>query len=329
MGIAELRAAIPAYCFKPSYFISFYYLAKDILIASGLLYLALTYIPLLSDPTLRIPAYLLYGFVQGLIFTGLWVLAHECGHSAFSLSKTVNNTVGWTVHSFLLTPYFSWKSSHARHHIYCANMDKDMVYVPLRRKEYAEKMSVTEHGLDELIADAPAVTFLRIVLQQTIGWPWYLITNITAGRDSLGVKKSKGWYDNSHLDPKGSLFRKDEFAAIFASDVGLGIMMTALWYTGTKVGFMNVFFLYGIPYMWVNHWIGTSHSPSLFIRGCAEYIVAITYLHHTHPTIPKYEDASWTFLKGALATIDRDFGFIGRNLFHGIIEYHVIHHLFS
>jgi bifunctional Delta-12/omega-3 fatty acid desaturase len=56
---------------------------------------------------------------------------------------------------------------------------------------------------------------------------------------------------------------------------------------------------------------------------------AITYLHHTHPKIPKYEDPSWTFLKGALATIDRDFGFIGRNLFHGIIEYHVIHHLFS
>lgn len=41
-----------------------------------------------------------------------------------------------------------------------------------------------------------------------------------------------------------------------------------------------------------------------------------------------YEPQSWTFVKGALATVDREFGFIGRHLFHGIIEFHVVHHLF-
>ena len=57
--------------------------------------------------------------------------------------------------------------------------------------------------------------------------------------------------------------------------------------------------------------------------------VAITYLHHTHPDLPHYDAKHWTFVKGSLATVDRDFGFIGRNLFHGIIETHVVHHLFS
>lgn len=57
-------------------------------------------------------------------------------------------------------------------------------------------------------------------------------------------------------------------------------------------------------------------------------LVAITYLHHTHPTVPHYDEANWTFVKGALGTVDRRFGFIGRHFFHEIIDYHVIHHLF-
>ena len=41
----------------------------------------------------------LYGFWAGLFATGLWVIGHECGHQAFSESKTINNTVGWILHS--------------------------------------------------------------------------------------------------------------------------------------------------------------------------------------------------------------------------------------
>ena len=47
----------------------------------------------------RFAVWALYGFANGLVGTGLWVLAHECGHQAFSESKTLNNTVGWILHS--------------------------------------------------------------------------------------------------------------------------------------------------------------------------------------------------------------------------------------
>jgi hypothetical protein len=40
-----------------------------------------------------------YGFSAGLVATGLWVIAHECGHQAFSESKFINHTVGWVLHS--------------------------------------------------------------------------------------------------------------------------------------------------------------------------------------------------------------------------------------
>jgi omega-6 fatty acid desaturase / acyl-lipid omega-6 desaturase (Delta-12 desaturase) len=57
--------------------------------------------------------------------------------------------------------------------------------------------------------------------------------------------------------------------------------------------------------------------------------VAITFLQHTDPTLPHYDAHTWTFTRGAAATIDREFGFIGRHLFHGIIETHVLHHYVS
>ena len=50
-------------------------------------------------PAARFALWALYSFFVGLFATGLWVIAHECGHQAFSESKTVNNAVGWVLHS--------------------------------------------------------------------------------------------------------------------------------------------------------------------------------------------------------------------------------------
>ena len=35
------------------------------------------------------------------------------------------------------------------------------------------------------------------------------------------------------------------------------------------------------------------------------YLCAITYLQHTHPDVPHFDDEHWTWLRGALSTIDR------------------------
>lgn len=58
-------------------------------------------------------------------------------------------------------------------------------------------------------------------------------------------------------------------------------------------------------------------------------LVAITFLQHTDPSLPHYQGESWTYVRGAAATIDREFGFIGRNMLHGIVETHVLHHYVS
>ena len=73
VGIKELRKAIPEHCFKPSYWISFSYLFRDLAAISLLLFAAFTYVPKIDDPVARWSAWALYGYVQGLLFTGLWV----------------------------------------------------------------------------------------------------------------------------------------------------------------------------------------------------------------------------------------------------------------
>lgn len=58
----------------------------------------------------RFSLWSLYGFWAGLFATGLWVVAHECGHQAFSESKSINNSVGWVLHSA-----YAFFSVHSRH----------------------------------------------------------------------------------------------------------------------------------------------------------------------------------------------------------------------
>jgi fatty acid desaturase len=68
--------------------------------------------------------------------TGLWVIAHECGHQGFSESKTINNAVGWVLHSALGVPYHSWRISHGRHHAATGHIHRDEVFVPRTREQH-------------------------------------------------------------------------------------------------------------------------------------------------------------------------------------------------
>jgi omega-6 fatty acid desaturase / acyl-lipid omega-6 desaturase (Delta-12 desaturase) len=104
----------------------------------------------------HISLWALYGFIVGLFSTGLWVIAHECGHQAFSESKFINNAVGWVLHSacvitfnihvdasfehFTLNfrlgvPYHSWRITHAKHHASAGHMSEDQVFVPKARSQ--------------------------------------------------------------------------------------------------------------------------------------------------------------------------------------------------
>ncbi|KAI8676292.1 FA-desaturase domain-containing protein [Fusarium falciforme] len=309
--IKTIKDAIPAHCFQPSLFTSFYYVFRDFAMVATLVWAALTYIPAIPDQRLRVAAWMVYGFVQGLVCTGVWILGHECGHGAFSTHGKLNNVVGWFLHSFLLVPYFSWKYSHHRHHRFTGHMDLDMAFVPATQPKKHSIFAGID--LNELFEDTPIAQLIRIVFHQLFGWQVYLLFNASAGKGSKqwepkGLAK---WFRVSHFEPTSAVFRPNEAIFIFISDLGLAITFTALYFASKAVGTSTVLFLYAVPYFWVHHWL-----------------VAITYLHHHHTEVPHYTNEGWTYVKGALATVDREFGFIGKHLFHGIIEKHVVHHLF-
>ncbi len=146
------------------------------------------------------------------------------------------------------------------------------------------------------------VRLAKILVTLTLGWPAYLISN-ASGRP----------YDRyaCHFDPYSPIYSRRERLEIVASDVGIAAVMAGLGYLGHSYGWLALLRLYVIPYMVVNYWL-----------------VMITRLQHTHPDLPHYHTSEWDWLRGALSTCDRSYGFLDV-VFHHIADTHVAHHLFS
>lgn len=54
----------------------------------------------------------------------LFIIQHDCGHGSFFKSRAANDFLGRALCVLTLTPYGSWKSSHAFHHGSTSNLDR-------------------------------------------------------------------------------------------------------------------------------------------------------------------------------------------------------------
>lgn len=295
--IGQLRKSIPAHCFERSVARSFSYLFVDLTMIA-LLYIGSTKIDGMSTNPLVTygVCWPLYWFFQGAVSTGVWVLAHECGHQAFSKYQWVNDGVGLVFHSLLLVPYYSWKHSHRRHHSNTGSVAKDEVFVPKVMEMEREGFDWEQFGIFRLV---------KLVGALLLGWPMYLWFNVKS-RPYPG----HAWVN--HFDPWSPIFSKRERVEIAVSDAALVGVTYGLYVAGSTWGWMWLLKTYGIPYLLVNFWL-----------------VMITLLQHTHPSLPHYTDSEWDWLRGALATVDRNYGWLLNTLHHHIADTHVTHHLFS
>ncbi|KRX08182.1 hypothetical protein PPERSA_12337 [Pseudocohnilembus persalinus] len=245
-----------------------------------------------------IPLWIVYALVNGTIATGIWVLGHECGHHAFSDSNLKNEILGYILHTPLLVPYFSWQHSHHVHHSKCNHMNIGETHVPLRVEDAKAKSYAS---LKNTIGE-DAFAILQMNLMAWLGWPVYLIFGTTGG-------PARGF--TSHFIVPNKLFPKDKLVKVGISNLGLMIVFFALYKWAQATSFLYVFAVYFGPYLIVN---------------C--YLVIYTFLQHTDKTIPHYDERQWTWLKGALSTIDRNYpGFINA-LHYDIGSTHVVHHIF-
>ena len=126
-SIKEFKDVIPDHYFKCNTKTSLRYLLQSALIQSLVVAIGLS-IPF----TLKmIPIWIIYALLSGTTAMGFWVIAHECGHGAFSKNKTLESVTGYFLHSLLLVPYFSWQRSHAVHHRFTNNITNGETHVPL------------------------------------------------------------------------------------------------------------------------------------------------------------------------------------------------------
>lgn len=113
----------------------------------------------------------------------------------------------------------------------------------------------------------------------------------------------------SHFLPSSPLFRPSERRGVLISTLCWAAMVMLLVGLTFQFGLGFIVKFYVMPYLVFVVWLDL-----------------VTLLHHTTPELPWYRGDDWNFLKGAISTIDHDYG-----LFNGIhhnIGTHVAHHIF-
>ena len=253
--VKEIHNAIPPHCFHRHTLRSLSYVLRDFAFAFALVFVAARQVPRIQNPSLRFLAWTTYSFCQGLVFTGLWELAHECGHGALSKHRWVNNAMGLVIHSFLLVPYHSWRFTHSQHHKATNNLERDIAFVPMVKADYiAARNSAGSYSKTwELVEDTPAVALVTLFFHQLIAFPIYLIINNFA----LPRMRATPWYKRSHFyfGGDGPNFQPAKRNDILISDLGIAAALAALWASVNQFGAWNVVLFYIFPYLWTNHWI--------------------------------------------------------------------------
>ncbi|GAB4825998.1 sn-2 acyl-lipid omega-3 desaturase (ferredoxin), chloroplastic [Ancistrocladus abbreviatus] len=115
----------------------------------------------------------------------------------------------------------------------------------------------------------------------------------------------------SHFNPNSELFDpKDRYDVITSilCWMSMAVLLIGLCFV---VGPIRILKLYGVPYLVFVIWLDF-----------------VTYMHHHsyEERLPWYRGKEWNYLRGALTTIDRDYGLF--NNIHHDIGTHIIHHLF-
>ena len=299
----EFQEVIPSHCFNCKTITSLRYLFQSIIIQFFVVAIGLT-IPINHQ---MLPIWVFYALVSGTTAMGFWVIAHECGHGAFSKNRTLETMVGYLLHSLLLVPYFSWQRSHAVHHRFTNHITNGETHVPL---------VINGDGLTEKVGGEKELNFsnslgktkygiLQLILHLIFGWPAYLLSGSTGGLK---------YGTSNHFWPTKP-FSKNLWPSIWAkkvwiSDIGVTLVLIGIISIVIKFGIYRIIGIYIAPLLVVNCWL-----------------VIYTWLHHTDSDVPHLSNSEFSFMRGAFLSIDRPYGKILNFLHHNIGSTHVVHHV--
>lgn len=290
--LQEMRKHIDSRFFRPSMAVSLFHMIRDIVaivVISVGIYFALVHQQYLLA--------LILSVINGNFFFALFVVGHDCGHGSFSSSKRVNNVVGFVAHHFLLTPYWAWKKSHERHHMYSGNLNKDESIVPFNRDEAQQALGVRAQDKK---------SFLKVRLFNL----FIFLTGINFHLYTVYNPRTKA----SHFWPNRVFLSKKDDKWIY-----LGLVTTV------------VFLVLLVMFAWSDFWFFLlAYMVPIFI--CYHLMGMVTLMQHHDADSGWYYDEDWDYVSGALNTFDYRYGWLNpliRHWHHDIAHYHVVHHLFS
>ena len=300
---AQVRAALPARVMTRDTKRSLFYAFCSVVQSAACLAVG-SHIPLTLA---ALPLWIVYACVAGTVWTGMWVVAHECGHGAFSDNRRLQDAVGYFLHTVLLVPYYSWQRSHAVHHARTNHISEGETHVPV---VVGGRPGLENTGGEAELAHARsygkrAWGGLQLALHLLIGWPAYLLWGATGG-PKYGA--------SNHFVPRwpfaSALWPGQWAHKVWLSDVGILGMVGVLVGLASKVGAASVLALYGAPMVVVNAWL-----------------VGYTWLQHTDVDVPHFTANEFSYMRGAMTTIDRPYGKLLDHLHHKIGSTHVAHHI--
>jgi len=252
----DLRAVIPKDCFEVETKTSLKYLSVSVIGTTLCSLFGARMISTFNPASLiNLPFWTMYSAVTGTVAMGLWVLAHECGHGAFSKNKKLQNTVGYILHSLFLVPYYSWQRSHAVHHQYTNHMELGETHVP--ETDDGDSLKMRNSVLARLGKKSGLRVWgsLQSFLHLVIGWPAYLMIGATGGPDR-GL--TNHFWPNPLTTPKQprrELFPGNWKAKVLKSDIGVLAVGAAAGALGWFKGLPLMMALYGGPLIVVNAWL--------------------------------------------------------------------------
>ena len=236
-SIKEFHDVIPEHYFKSNTKTSLSYLLQSVLIQLLVFEIGLS-IPFTQK---MIPIWIIYSLLSGTTAMGFWVIAHECGHGAFSKNKHLETITGYLLHSLLLVPYFSWQRSHSVHHRFTNHVTSGETHVPLvikgngvtekvggeKELQFSNSLGKKNYGIFQL--------FLHLIF----GWPAYLLTGSTGG-----VK-----YGTSNhfwpIKPFSKILWPSKWTKkVWISDIGVAIALLGIIYLIFNYGLFQVIAMY-------------------------------------------------------------------------------------
>jgi acyl-lipid omega-3 desaturase len=288
--LAELKRSIPAYCFKSNPLRSFSYVARDAVIIALLVYSLVEF----SRS---------YGPFQSIATTPLYAVV-------WPLYWFLQGTMFWAV--FVLghdCGHGSFSTSPSLNFI-CGLLLHTSILVPYTPWQVSHR----HHHKNTCNIDRDEIFYpIRESAEDDV-------SILSKNYSGLGL----GWFGYifmgyfprpmSHLNALSPMFRKHHVVGSVIS-VSAWFSAVAFLFAATNRSFLA----------WTSFsTLAVYYLAPLFVF--ASWLVITTFLHHNDSDTPWYGDEEWTYVKGNLSSIDRDYGWL-HNVVHSIGT-HQVHHLF-